>query len=317
MTMGTGPETQPSVSRDGSRLAYSTYYKNPDIALFDRVTGVRRRIGGVRGEAEPAFSPNGDSLLFTSDRLGTDDLWLQPLVAGAPEGAPIRLTDLPGLIARPGYSPDGKWISFCRAQRGQRDIFLMSASGGALAQLTDHPGTDIQPSWSPDGSKIAFASNRDGPMHIWVMPVSGGRPAGPPSRVTTGPDADMFPVWSPDGTSIAFVRGTLADSEVWIVNAASGGAARRVTTGVDVHHLAWDAASDAILVSGIWGTGRMEIRQVDPASGATTPFDPPLICGDKDAAGALAVSGDGRQIAYMFQEDRGDVWVLEAAPGSY
>jgi len=70
-------------------------------------------------------------------------------------------------------------------------------------------------------------------------------------------------------------------------------------------------------VTGTWGTHRTEIRRVSPQNGMVTRYEPPLMCGDESADGAVAVSADGRVIAHQYQEDRGDVWLLEAPPGSF
>ncbi len=318
MTLGTGPETQPSVSRDGSRLAYSTYARNPDIVLLDLAAGTRQRISGASTEDESAFAPDGRSLLFVSDRLGRSDLWLQPLAAGGTLAGPVRrFSDLPGGLARPGYSPDGAYVAVHRVVHGERDIWILPLDGGPAVRFTGDPAQDFQPSWSPAGSEIAFISNRDGQDHVWIAPVSGGRPAGPARRLSAGSGTDMLPVWSPDAQQIAFMRTDDSGTDIWALPASGAGDPRRVTKGAEARYLAADEATGALLVAGTWGTEKAEIRRVDPDSGRVTPMTPPLVCGGRLAECALALSRDGRTLAFMIDEDRGDLWVLKAAPGTY
>jgi Tol biopolymer transport system component len=317
VTFGTGPETEPDVSADGRCLVYSTHAVNWDILLFNRITGGTIRIGGARNDGEPALSPDGGRLLFVSDREGSDQLYLQSLVGGQPQGLPVKLTDLPTDVSRPAFSPDGRWISFYSKTEGRRDVWVMPAGGGRAARFTESSANDIHPAWSPDGSSIAFASDRDGRSSIWVAPVSEGLPAGPARRITTGTCIDWFPDWSLDGSSVAFVRACGDKADAWIVPADGSADATRVTDTGQVQHAAWDPSTGRLLVRATWDDGSSEIRQVDPATRRVTRLVPPLRSGDDASGGTMSVSRDGRLIALMVEEVRGDIWVLEGGSGSY
>jgi len=308
LTLGTGPEREPSLSRTGDRLAYSTFERVVDIVVVDMATGERTFLSGGRRESSPVIAPDGRSLIFGSNRAGKFDLWRQQLDGIQPVGAPIKLTDLPGSIATCSFSPDGAWIACYRVIGTQRDIWVFSEDGGVPTQFTEHPGTDIHPSFSPDGSMLAFASDREEVQSIWIAPISEGRRTGDARRVS-GPETPvaMFPAWSPDGSRIAFV----AESEVWIIGVDPPSEARRVTEGAIPEDLRWEPSGEHLLVAGSWGTHRVELRRVAVVGGAGVPFDPPITFGAEEAPGSFDLSADGRTLALLRTTKGGDIWLVK------
>jgi hypothetical protein len=61
----------------------------------------------------------------------------------------------------------------------------------------------------------------------------------------------------------------------------------------------------------------MEIRRVLVPGGEFVPGSDPIIIGDTDALGEFTVSRDGRLLAVIEHVTRGELWVLEAPPGSF
>lgn len=308
LTLGTGPEREPSLSRRGDRLAYSTSKSEVDIVVVDRATGERASFTGGRSDSSPVMAPDGRNLIFASDRAGKFDLWRQQLDGVETVGAPVKLTDLPGSVATCSFSPNGAWIACYRVLGTQRDIWVFSQNGGVPTQFTSHRGTDIHPSFSPDGSMLAFSSDRDGVQSIWIAPISDGKRTGDARRVS-GPETPvaMFPAWSPDGSRIAFV----AESEVWVVGVDPPLDARRVTEGANPENVRWEPTGEQLVVAGNWGTPRVELRRVPVAAGPGVPFDPPIIFGDEGASGSFDLSADGRILAYLRTTKVGDIWLVD------
>ena len=56
----------------------------------------------------------------------------------------------------PGWSPDGKKITFVSDREGNDDIYVMDADGTNIVNITKHEDDDWTPDWSPDGSKDCF-----------------------------------------------------------------------------------------------------------------------------------------------------------------
>jgi Tol biopolymer transport system component/serine/threonine protein kinase len=313
VSLGTGPETQPSLSRDGRRLAYSTVNTNPSIAILDRRTGFVATRPQSRSEEMPAFSPDGRRLAFCSDREGRFDLWAQDIEEGKPHGEPKRLTDGVGAKALPVYSPDGRWIAYW----GDKHMWVLAAIGGAARRLTEDPAVDLQPAWSPDGRRIVFVSDRSGSRHLWVTAFANGSAVGAPSRVTSDDAPEVLPAWSPDGATIAFLRPTGEAEDVWFVPASGARPARRVTEGAGALFIRWDRSSGALLVAGTWGGGRVALRAVDPTTREVRPAEPHVDFGDGTTYGDFDVSTDGRFIAYSRRQRSGDVWLLTLRRGAF
>ena len=159
-------------------------------------TGDRAITANVFADTDPAWSPDGTRLAFTSDRDGDREIY----VIDVNGSNSVRLTNSPASDDyRPAWAPDGGRIAFVSTRFGAADIFVMNADGSNVVRLTSHLASDRDPAWSPDGRSIAFTSQRDGVPEVYVMTADGATV----TRLTTG--GGQHPAWSPDGTTIAYV----------------------------------------------------------------------------------------------------------------
>jgi Tol biopolymer transport system component len=200
---------------------------------------------------------------------------------------------------------------------GQRDIWIVPSAGGNPIQFTDDTAADFHPSWSPDGTRLAFGSDRGGTGHVWVGPVADGRPAGPARPVTTGATSDQAPAWSPDGNWIAYLGETPASSaDVFVVDAAGAGPSRMLATEGRARRVAWDRSSKALFVSGQWDSW-LSLRKYSLETGRQILLDPPMRLGQNPDHIDFTITRDGRFVAFVRDELRGDVWALESLDRSY
>ncbi len=318
MTQGTGYESEPRVSADGSRLAYSTGNSGSGAVIIDLETGQETTVGRMRTLLLASLSRDGSRMVFTSERWDRrGELAEQLLENGVPSGPPRRLTDQAGNASHPVYSPDGRWIAYYLVKDGERDIWIIQAGGGQPVKFTDDPGQDVHPAWSPDGSMLAFASIRSGVYDIWVAPVRDGMRSGEPRRLTDGSLRAFSPVWSPDGSEIAFVGSDGDRLEVWIVPSDGGAPPSRLTRGVDATRVRWDFAKGMILAAATCGEDRRSLWTVSPETGEARLLDPPVVFGTARASGLFDLSQASRLLVFERENLTGDIWVSEGPPGLY
>jgi len=322
LTTGAGPERSPSVSQDGRRLAFSSFWENFDLVIRDMKTGQEEAYGTTRNEISPQFSPDGQSVLFAVDRQagsGTE-LRLQPLASWKPSGPASQLTVDSGSSSSPQFSPDGKWIAYYRVLDGRRSIWLIASGGGQPVRFGEPPSRALEaadetdPAWSPDGSRLAFVSSLDGRAEVWTAAINNqGKRAGEATRLTSGPGDKELPGWAPDGRWVSFVTGDPASGEVGLV-AANGTGQRLLTRGAGAVFARWIPGTNSLAVTGTWGGSRLEVRRVE-VSGRTLPSSVPLLeIGEPSDAPMFDISRDGGHIVFCRSRKVGDILVSASRP---
>ena len=126
-------ECYPSVSPDGSRIAYSTFTLNFDILSVDLASGVvSPLVNSARYDGWPAWTPSGD-LLFTTNRTGESQIWRKSLRHGSerPVLTPADFNDpSTRLLAQPAVSPDGRSIAYQRWSAAGMQLYMSPIGSG-------------------------------------------------------------------------------------------------------------------------------------------------------------------------------------------
>ena len=230
-----GSEFDGDLSPDGDWVVYrdSTRGINKDDEIF--VVGVdgsgrRNLTNDAANDWGPAWSPDGTTIAFNSDRDGGA---LRGYLVDA-DGSNLRRLHVDTWFEYPSFSPDGTRIAFMGHAGSSYEIYVADIASGRVEQLTDSSGNDGWPAWSPDGSTIAFSSVRDDCA------------LAPPSQECWHGAEDEH-------------------SDIWLMD-ADGLNRRRLTSEIS-QFVAWSPEGEYLVVSGHAlfvvrpdGTGRLELR---------------------------------------------------------
>ncbi len=184
----------PAFSRDG-RLAVSVA---GDIWIVSKSGAWQRVTSGPAWDREPAWTPDGAAIVFSSDRSGKFDLWRVTMRAeqGA-EQTPERLTSSSLPDAEPTVLRDGR-IVFVRGRLGAARLWIRSTAGSE-SRLTKDSAAEAWPVASADGARIAYVSIAAASRKLHVLTVDNGQD----STVLTDARVER-PTWSPAGDRLAW-----------------------------------------------------------------------------------------------------------------
>jgi Tol biopolymer transport system component len=144
----------PSWSLNGKMIAVtaaigSSSYNQIYIAEADGANS--RRITTDTNDFHATWSPEGDRIVFASNRDGNDEIYIMDTAGNIIQ----RLTDNPASDIMPSWSPDGNQILFTSDRGGNRDIYVMNIDGSDVRQITYNEADDLYPVWKPiEGEEI-------------------------------------------------------------------------------------------------------------------------------------------------------------------
>jgi len=162
-------ETTPSLSADGSKLAFSGVAGGVTkvFTAAANATGPVQVVPGTGAdviETAPSWSPSS-SLAFVSTAAGSADI-----VQVIGTGAPTQLAASAAADVEPAWSRDGNTLAFVSTRNGGVEIFVRSAAG-VVTQLTSGTGSRSNPAWTPDG-RLVYVETVGGVSHLrWVDPA--------------------------------------------------------------------------------------------------------------------------------------------------
>ncbi|MBM0108798.1 PD40 domain-containing protein [Steroidobacter sp. S1-65] len=208
------------VSPDGSHVLFDLL---GDLYELPIAGGEAKSLtSGLAWDMQPRYSPDGNTIVFTSDRGGGDNLWLMDRNGNALRQ--LTKEDF-RLLNDPAWHPNGRYIAgrkhfTTRRSLGTGEIWLYNLDGGDGVQLVKRPSEDYQkelgePTFSPDGKFLYYTQNATpGDRFIYAQDVNSEvfaikrveLASGETSSAVTGAGGAVRPTPSPDGRYLAFIR---------------------------------------------------------------------------------------------------------------
>jgi len=181
--LDTGPDlaTAPTLSPDGLTVAFEL---RPALGTSDLYTvpvaggTPTPLVEGPGNDAGPAYSPDGQTIYFVSNRTGANEIWK----ASAPAWVPTQVTTGAAVVGRPAVSGDGRLLAYARASDvSGTKVLLRDLQSGDERVMSDEG--DSEPAFPATGSTVAVRSTRFGLTDILLLDVATGAVV---KRLTTG-----------------------------------------------------------------------------------------------------------------------------------
>jgi TolB protein len=199
---------------------------------------------GEWDDLQPALSPDGTQVVFTSNRSGQWDIFVLDLSTGGL----AQVTYDRAYDGSPAWSPDGTWLAYEKYVDDNLDIYIQTLDGSIPeTRVTHHGAADFEPAWHPGGTLIAFTSTRTGAHDIMVADIDRLGEEDFIVNFTFNTTINQrHPVWSPDGTQLAFSAPHGGYPSIYLADYAQGPAsARYLASG---NQLQWSPDSNSLLV---------------------------------------------------------------------
>lgn len=311
ITQGTSTEGSPSVSPDGTSILYAESQFDFDIVSMLLADGsTKGLIVTPRSEEMPAWAARGDSLVYISNRLGPEDIWLhtkdgqdRPLVTRA-----SFTSDPPKWMFAPVLSPDGTRVIFVTvAKTGGTWLWEVSVAGGApvrLVNASDKAEAQFTGDWSPDGNQFAYISfEPDGKTNLKVVRTSGGAV---PEKIAEQMDGVVS--WSPDGKWIAYrdfkYKWHLISPDgkqhrdLAVIRTENLGFSKDGRTAYGIRN---DGAKFYLFSLDMETAKLRDIKQLDSSLQPRAPLDPAV---------RFTLAPDGKSFAYAIAKPESSIWML-------
>ena len=328
LTRSADNEYSPSASPSGEQVVFTREESDYDLVTIavdphasahasTAATQTHPFIVTSRSESEPAWSTDGSSLAYVTDRGGQDEIWLRSREGDRWVDRPVVTQkefgdDRTIMLGAPTFSPDGRQIAFLRnAQKPMiwpLRIWTRFTDSGAPVPLlpASHEGYQSAPTWSPDGQWIAYTEWKS---RQWVLAKVRVGSGSEPVVLRTDGVPDATPHWSPADDWITW------ETEKGLLLVSPDGKNERILQNEQSDRwLFHEWASRGTRLVGIKETDDLQLILVeaDPKSGRQTVLahlgqSPPA----NNPVKGFSLSPDGRTAVVATVRLRGDLWVMD------
>ena len=185
-----------------------------DIWLFDLLRDIPSRFTtNPANDWYPLWSPDGNSIVFSSNRDGVPDLYLKNASGVSDEEVLLKSEEIK---VADDWSADGKFIVYeSRNSQTKLDLWILPMFGDRKPfPFLQTLFNEQQAQFSSDGKWIAYTSDESGAPEVYVQtfPASGGK-----WRISTSGGAE--PKWRRDGKELFYIA---ADKKLMTVDTKLG-----------------------------------------------------------------------------------------------
>jgi TolB protein len=179
----------------------------------------------------PNWTPNGQSLLYTSFMRGFPEVYTVNLRTGKRRS----LANYSGLNTGAALSPDGKTLALILSKDGSPKLYIQEV-GRKAVRLTTNSGSVVEasPCWSPDGRSLVFVSDSSGTPQLYTISRTGGRAR----RISSRGTENVAPDWGPNGL-IACASRSGGRYHIAIINPNTGETRYLPNDGADYEDPSW------------------------------------------------------------------------------
>jgi Tol biopolymer transport system component/DNA-binding winged helix-turn-helix (wHTH) protein len=271
-------------------------------------------------EIDPSWSPDGRFVAYSSDQSGNFDIWVRSIG----EGNSVQVTSSVAHDWQPNWSPDGLSLVF-RSEREGGGLFVVPALGGSERKLC---GFGYRPRWSPDGSQVLFYSSAyTGAVKskTFVINASGGTPRDVLNDFVPQFVSTLLVAWHPDGTRLSvWGNHRQAGWSFWTVPLNGGTPlqsqidpdvqSQLKEAGVRFANFLWMPSANGLIFEGeSQGVRNLWKVKVDPSTLRWIDGLERITTGaGKDSD--IAVSSDGRKLAFSIRSERSRLWTVPFDP---
>ena len=262
---------------------------------------------GNSTDRQPAYSPDGERVIFSSNQSGNLDIW----EVSAKTGASRRLTDDPAEDWDPDFTADGKNIIWSSNRSGHFEVWIAGADGSGARQLSQD-GVDAEnPTATPDGNWIVYSSGNPAKNGVWKIRQDGSQA----TRLVSAPT--LVPDVSPDGQYCLYVPNVSGKPyQVKVIRMADGAPVPFEIVSDIFPRSRWMPDGKAIAFVGQDDKGVRGVYVQDFASGQdTAKTRKPLGGFDVDSTTeSFGISPDGTRMAIAAREQLSSLMMAERLP---
>jgi Tol biopolymer transport system component len=276
-----------------------------EVPLTGAAANPPKRLTNSLGvDRQPHYSPDGNRVVFSSNRGGNVDLWILDLTSGA-----IRqLTDDLADDWDPAFTPDGKHVVWSSNRGGNMEIWLSATDGSGPRQVTTDRVDAQNPTMSVDGRWIVYGSSGTEKQGIWRI-----RPDGSDASLLIA-GSFVIPEVSPDGRYVLFAQYINLNYVVRVVELETGTAVPfEIEVPAIEGHLnilfgrsRWTPDGDAVVYIGQDEQSRTGVYMQDFEPGRDTSDTRRPVAGfsDEFVTESLGISPDGKRLVISALYDR-------------